>query len=125
MNYELKLNVMEKEEEKNEIVKEESVGYLKSKVNLEQGVLFLTSDRISLKSRKAAAPSQTPVDSAIKKDALKETTVFDLDIDKIQSISNGKHEQKGDVLEITDEHNVTHRIVVKNYKEWRDAIKLH
>lgn len=111
--------------EKKEIVKEESVGYLKTKVNLQQGILFLTSDRISLKSRKSAAKNQKEPESKIKNETKKEATVFDLDIDKIQSVHNGEREMKNDVLEITDEHNVTHRILVKNSQEWLDAIKLH
>lgn len=112
-------------EEKNEIVKEESVGYLKTKVNLQQGVLFLTSDRISLKSRKSGSKNQTAPESQVKDKTQNEATVFDLDIDKIRSVNNGKQEMKNDVLEITDEHNVTHRILVKNSQEWLDAIKLH
>jgi hypothetical protein len=111
--------------EKNVIVKEESVGYLKTKVNLQQGVLFLTSNRISLKSRKSRAKKQSVSEDQVKNKTQNEATFFDLDIDKIQSVHNGKQEMKNDVLEITDEHNITHRILVKNSQEWLDVIKLH
>jgi hypothetical protein len=106
-----------------EILKQESVGYLKSKLNLLQGTLFMTADKIVLDAHKSGAGGFGVMGSLLKNKVEKQNVIFDLDRNSIKSVVHGKHGVQNNVLEITDKNNNTFRIIVKNYKEWEDAIK--
>ncbi len=106
----------------NEIVKKEDVGYLKSALNLQQGTLVLSADRLTLTAHKTTV-GMGLLGSLLKKSVEKDNTIFSLGQNEILSVNRGKHGVQTNVLEILDSKNNTHRIIVKNYQEWEDAIK--
>ena len=106
-----------------EILKKESVGYLKSAINLQQGTLFMTSKKLTLEAHKTGVGGFGLLGALLKSKVEKVNTVFDLDYTSIQSVTQGKHGVQKNVLEITDKQNNVQRVIVKNYQEWEDAIK--
>ena len=105
------------------VIKKEDVGYLKSALNLQQGTLVMTDKKISLEAHKTAAAGMGLLGSLFKSKIEKPNTIFDLEFSGIHSVAQGKHGAQKNVLEITDKQNNTHRIIVKNYQEWEEAIK--
>ena|ERR1700749_532677 len=103
------------------ILKKESVGYLKSKFNLQQGILIMTDERIFLEIETPAGGSGI-FGGLLKSRSEKANTVFNNKYWAILSVVQGKHGIQENILEITDLEN-TYRIVVKNYQEWAEAIK--
>ena len=108
----------------NNIVKQETVGYLKSKINLQQAVLLLSAQRLTLKENKATVNSGGILGFLIKKQVEKDNVIFSLNLADIQKISQGKHGMQNNVLEIKDRNHVTHRVIVKDYLEWENSIRL-
>jgi hypothetical protein len=109
--------------ETNDIIKKESVGYLKSSLNLQQGTLVMTSSKISLEAHKAGVGGFGLLGALLKSKIEKSNVIFDLEFKDVQTVAQGKQGINKNVLEITDRQNVTHRITVKNYPEWEAAIK--
>lgn len=114
---------MNKDQFGNEIIKSEAVGYLKSKINLQQGMLFMTNKKITLEAHKTGVSGLGLLGNLLKKKVEKVNTIFDIEFNNIQSVTQGKHGLQKNVIEITDKQNTTYRIIVKNYQEWEDAIQ--
>lgn len=106
-----------------DILKKESVMYLKSKINGQQGTLVMTPNHISLEARKSTVNIMGLVGLLLKAFVEKPYSVFNFEYSNIQSLTQGKHGLAKNVLEITDKQNNTYRIIVKNYAEWEEAIK--
>lgn len=109
-------------ETQNEIIKKEQVGYLKSALNLQQGMLVMTIDKLSLTAHKTTVGGGL-LGALLKNRVEKDNTIFSLGHGEISAVKQGKHGAQTNVLEITDSAGTTFRIIVKNYKEWEDTIK--
>jgi|GEM_PF-1025437 len=105
----------------NNVLKKEDVGYLKSALNLQQGTLVLSPSHLTLTAHKTSVGGGI-LGALLKKSVEKDNTIFDLNLNDIHAIKQGKHGVQTNVLEING-GNTTHRIIVKNYQEWEDAIK--
>ena len=114
---------METNKQIDEILKKESVGYLKSKLNLQQGTLSMTASKITLEAHKAGTGGFGLLGALLKSKVEKSNNIFELGFKDIQTVAQGKHGVSKNVLEITDKQNVTHRIMVKSYEEWEQALK--
>lgn len=115
-----------KEELKNEgIIKEEDVGFLKSKLNLLQGTLYLTPNRIALDAHKQGAGGFGLLGSALKKKVEKKSFGFNIEFGNILKVEQGKHGAEKNVLEITDNNGEMFKVIVKNYQEWQSALNEH
>ncbi len=108
--------------EKEGIEKEEKVGYLKSSMNLLQGTLYLTPNRILLNAHKTGVGGFGILGSILKRKVESTNYGFDLTFEEIKAINRGKHGIQKNVLEITSNDDITYRIMVKNFDEWSDAI---
>ncbi|HYG52698.1 MAG TPA: hypothetical protein VD905_17430 [Flavobacteriales bacterium] len=108
--------------DQNDILKEENVGYLKSKMNLLQGKLSITANHLVLTAHKTTVNLFGVIGALLKSRVEKEFQVFKLSLKDIQKIENGKHGMNKGVLEITDNKNQTYRILVKNYADWENTI---
>ncbi len=106
-----------------EILKKESVGYIKSKQNLLQGTLFMTPKKIYLETRKHTSSGLAHLWHLIKHTPEKQDIVFDLEYNNIYAVSRGIHVVQNNVLEIMNRNNNTYRVIVKNYQEWEREIK--
>ncbi|MBL7912065.1 MAG: hypothetical protein JNJ41_13485 [Bacteroidia bacterium] len=104
------------------ILKTEKVGYLKSKINLQQATLTMTATKISLQCNKTAMGGLGLLGALLRKRIEKIDTVFDLDLESIRSVEQGKFGAEKNVMQITFNQNVTYRVIVNNYKEWEDLI---
>ncbi len=113
---------MNEELAKEGILKEEKVGYLKSKLNLMQGKLYQTPKRIVLTAHKTGAGGMGLLGGLLKKKVEKKNDIFNLEYKDIKDISRGKHGAEKNVLEITDSQGDTYRITVKDYSEWENEL---
>ncbi len=104
------------------IRKEEKVGYLKTKLNLKQGVLYLTSKRIVLEIDKGIFSAFGLVGVLLGTVFGKKVKEFDIELKNITHIVEGKHGFARNVLEITDSDNKTYRLMVKNYNDWEKEL---
>lgn len=105
------------------IIKEEKIGYLKSKMNLMQGNLYLTPKRLVLDAHKTGVGGFGLLGAILKKKVEEKSFGFNLELSEIKDIAQGKHGVQKNVLEITDSQDETYRIVVKDYQEWYDQLK--
>ncbi len=113
---------MKEELLKEGILKEEKVGYLKSKLNLMQGTLYLTSNRLVLDAHKTGVGGLGILGSILKRQVEQKSIGFNLEFKDIKEITQGKHGVQENVLEITDKQNDTYRIIVKEYQEWANEL---
>lgn len=104
------------------ILKEEKVGYLKSKLNLMQGTLYLTTNRLVLDAHKAGMGGLGILGALLKKQVEKKVFGFNLEFKDIKEIKQGKHGVQKNVLEVTDSQNETYKIIVKNYHDWENEL---
>ncbi|WP_024772086.1 hypothetical protein [Aquimarina macrocephali] len=104
------------------IQKEEKVGYLKSKLNLMQGTLYLTPNRLVLDAHKTGVSGLGILGALLKRQVEKKSFGFNLEFKDIEKITQGKHGVTKNVLEVTDKQNETYRIIVKNYEEWENEL---
>jgi hypothetical protein len=104
------------------IEKEEKVGYLKSKINMLQGVLYMTSNRLVLDAHKTGVGGFGILGFLLKKQVEKKNFGFNLKFGDIERITQGKHGATKNVLEITNKQDETYRIIVKNYQEWESEL---
>ncbi len=104
-----------------ETLKEEKVGYLKSKLNLLQGKLVLTRSRLVLDAHKTTAGGGI-LGLILKSRVEKKNYGFDLELKRIKNIEQGKHGLQKNILEVTDDNENTYRILVKDYQEWADML---
>lgn len=103
-------------------LKEEKVGYLKSKANLLQGTLTLTETSLKLEAHKTGVGGMGLLGSILKRKVEQADHGFELSLTDISSITQGKHGLQKNVLEIADGQN-TYRMIVKSYQEWENELK--
>ena len=88
------------------ILKEESVGFLKSKFNLMQGRLYLTQTRLVLNAHKTTVNSGGIIGAVAKAIVEKPKWIFNIELTDIVKITEGKHFlRRKNILEITDKEN--------------------
>ena len=104
------------------ILREEKVGYLKSKMNLMQGTLYLTPNRLVLRAHKTGVGGLGVLGALLKRQVEKKIFGFNLEFKDLKKITQGKHGVQKNVLEITDKQDETFRIIVKNYDEWESDL---
>lgn len=104
------------------ITKQEQIGYLKSKLNMLQGNLYLTPSRLVLDAHKTGVGGFGLLGAILKHKVEKKGYGFNLELNQIKSISQGKHGVQKNVLEITDSSNNIYRIIVKDYDEWENEL---
>ncbi|WP_375562817.1 hypothetical protein ACE193_09910 [Bernardetia sp. OM2101] len=107
------------------VLKQEKVGYLKSKISLLQGTLYLTEEKLVLQAHKAGVGGGGILGFFLKKKVEEKNYGFNLEFSKIKSIQQGKQGLQKNILEVTDIADETYRIVVKNYSEWETEITKH
>ena len=105
------------------IIKEEKIGYLKSKFSMRPGTLVLTPKRIVMESQPPTFYSGGLLGILIQKMLQKKSVTADIPLSNIQTLTQGKHGLAKNILEITDKQNNQYRILVKNYGDWENAIK--
>ena len=105
------------------ILKEEKVGYLKSKLNMMQATLYLTPDRVVLDAHKTGVGGLGLLGALLKKKVEKKSFGFNLAFKDIKGIAQGKHGVQKNVLEVTNQQDETFQILVKNYQEWESELK--
>ncbi|MBC2845426.1 GRAM domain-containing protein [Winogradskyella flava] len=107
-----------------EILKKEKIGYLKSKLNLLRGTLYLTPNRLILNAHKTGVSGFGILGIFLKRQVEKKNFGFNLEFNDIRKISQGKHGVQKNILEITTKQNEIFRIIVKKYEDWEsDLIK--
>lgn len=104
------------------LLKEEKVGYLKSKLNLLQGHLYLSKKRLVLEAHKTGVGGGGLLSFFLKKKVEEQNYGFDLEFADIKTIQQGKQGMQKNILEVTTTSNETYRIIVKNYDEWANEI---
>jgi hypothetical protein len=105
------------------VIKQENIGYLKLKINLQQGTLTLTNSAVALDAHKTGVSGLGLLGAFLKKKVEKNNTVFNLAFADIKTVAQGKHGMQKNVLEITDQQNNTHRIIVKDYADWESVLR--
>ena len=107
------------------ITKQEDIGYLKSKVNMLQGTLYLTPKRLVLHAHKTGVGGFGLLGAILKRKVEEQNYGFNLELKEIKNVTQGKHGVQKNVLEITDLDNNQYRILVKDYNEWNMALLKH
>ncbi|WP_282042936.1 GRAM domain-containing protein [Winogradskyella flava] len=105
-----------------EILKKEKIGYLKSKLNLLNGTLYLTPNRLILNAHKTGVSGLGILGIFLKRQVEKKNFGFNLEFSKIKEISQGKHGSQKNVLEVTTRQNEIFRIIVKRYEDWESDL---
>lgn len=116
-----KMNQQEKLSEEF-ILKEEMVSYLKSGINLLNGNLYLTPERLILNAHKIGVGGFGLLGAVLNQKVKKKRYGFNLKFSEITKIEQGKHGLQNNVLKVTDRQNNTYRIMVKNYHEWEKEL---
>lgn len=102
------------------VVKQEYVGYIKSRFQLWNGMLYLTSDRLIMEAS-PVAESETAL-ALFNRSKEKKEIKFDIARGDIQKIEKGRHGLNRNVLEITDLTGQVWKFIVKNYEEWESEL---
>lgn len=103
-------------------IKEEKVGYLKSKFAMLNGKLYITNERLILISNKTTVGGGL-LGLFLKKKIEQKKYGFNILLSEIASIIQGRHGLQKNVLEINDSNNNNqYRILVKNYSDWETLI---
>lgn len=105
------------------IIKEEKVGYLKSKVMLMQGTLTLTETHLKLEAHKTGVSGFGVLGSLLKRKVESETFGFNVPLSDITSVTQGKHGVNKNVLEIELIDQIEYRILVDDYSKWSLLLK--
>lgn len=103
-------------------IKKEKVSYLKSKIGLLNGVLYLTNNGLLLIANKTTIASGL-LGRLLKKKVEEKKYGFNIELSQIKNINQGKHGLQSNVLEILDHQDNTYRIIVKSYKNWEQILK--
>lgn len=104
------------------ILKEEIVFYLKSKINLQAGVLFITPSRIILRSHKTKEENFGFLNFLFKQHREGDRTIFDIEYKDIRSVSERRLSLQKNIMIIIDKNQNMYYVLVKNYKEWEDYL---
>ncbi|MCD6068139.1 MAG: hypothetical protein K0S33_2965 [Bacteroidetes bacterium] len=105
-----------------DVLKQEHVGYLKSKLNLMNGILSLTKTQLVLEAYQRSVEDGGLFRALFKKKNDMDTEGFAFDLHTIKT-SRGKHGFNKNVLEVTDANGISWRILVKDYTEWESLLK--
>ena len=107
------------------IQKEDHVLFLKTKFTGYDATLILTASKLFLESENSGIFKRGIISFLpfLRRRLQKMEMVFNLDLNDIKSISQGKQGFNKNVLEITDKNNNTYRVVVKNFDEWAELVK--
>ena len=100
------------------IIKQEKVGYLKSKMMLLPGVLTLTETHLRLEAHKTGVSGFGIIGAIIKRKVESKTFGFNVPLSDVTSIFQGKHGVNKNVLEITLIDKIEYRILVDDYTKW-------
>ena len=100
------------------IIKEERVGYLKSKMMLMQGVLQLSEGRIKLEAHKTGVSGFGILGAIIKRKVESQEFGFNVPLSDITAVTQGKHGVNKNVLVIQLIEKIEYRILVNDYTEW-------
>ena len=100
------------------MIKEERVGYLKSKMMLMQGVLQLSEGRIKLEAHKTGVSGFGILGAIMKRKVESEEFGFNVPLSDITSVTQGKHGVNKNVLVIELIGRIEYRLLVKDYTEW-------
>lgn len=111
-----------KAEAKREILKKESVGYLKSNVQVQKAVLYLTSRRMLLETQEEGRKKLGIIGSWFRRRLGNRDVVFELDFSHIKFLQQGHYGLEKNVMEITDSQSNTYRVIVKNFAEWANLL---
>jgi hypothetical protein len=106
-----------------DVIKTEQVGYLKSSMNLMQGVLYLTRTRLVLEAHKTGVGGGGLLGFLLKKKVESKKEGFDMELKDIAKIAEGKHGLAKGILEVSDNAGNTYRLMVKNYADWETLLK--
>jgi len=106
-----------------EIIKQERIGYLKSKLNLMQGELILTPHELILKAHKTGVGGFGILGAILKHQVEKKDQGVTIPLNEIKAITQGKHGVQKNILEVTDSKDQQYRIMVKSYTDWEKEIK--
>lgn len=112
---------MNEETANEEVIKEENVLHLKSKINALQGTLYLTPKRLVLESHKTTVGGGV-LGILLKSRVEKKNHGFEFELSDITQLMQGKHGLQKNVLEVSSNKGEKFRVVVKNYQEWEEAI---
>ena len=100
------------------IIKEEKVGYLKSKVMLLQGDLSLTETHLRLVAHKTGMSGFGILGGIIKRKVESEIFGFKVPLVDVTSITQGKHGVNKNVLVIELINRIEYRVLVNDYTAW-------
>ncbi len=103
------------------ILKEEKIGYLKSKLNLMQGTLYLTPTKLILEANKTGVSGLGLLGNLLKKRVEKKNIIFSLEFNAIKNVRQGKHGLQKNVLILTGD--IDYKVIVKDYEEWQNELK--
>lgn len=101
-----------------ETVKTENVGYLKSAINLQTGVLKLENKQLSLSAKRATLYGFGLIGLLLQKWLAKENEVFNMPLSDINSVEPATHGINKNVIKITDKRGIDYKLIVKNKEEW-------
>lgn len=108
------------------ILKEEKAQYLKSKVNLLQGHIYLTPSHLIVEAHKAnmLATSFGLIGALLFRKAKPtgKNEGFELELKNIATIQESKHGLTKGLLEVIDNTGKSHRMFVKDWRSWEEAI---
>ncbi len=103
-------------------MKETNVLYLKSKIMALPGSLELENEYLILNAHKQTINLGGFLGSFLKKKVEEKNQGFKWNVNEIKTVAKGKHGFQDNVLELTNIHDETYRILVKNFDEWNTAI---
>ena len=86
------------------------------------GSLELKNEYLILNSNKQTINLGGLLGSFLKKKVEEKNQGFKWNVNEIKTIAKGKHGFQDNVLELTNIHDETYRILVKNFDEWNTAI---
>ena len=86
------------------------------------GSLELKNEYLKLNSHKQTINLVGFLRSFLKKKVEEKNQGFKWNVNEIKTIAKGKHGFQDNVLELTNIHDETYRILVKNFDEWNTAI---
>lgn len=107
---------------KDHIIKEEKIGYLKTKVMLMQGTLQLWDNRLKLEAHKTGISGFGILGSILKRKVESKIVGFDISLSEITSITQGKHGANKNVLVIEINKQEEYKVLVKDYYEWAQLL---
>ncbi len=105
------------------VIREEKVMHLKTKMVAYPGRLSLTPTHLRLESHKVGVKGMGLIVNLLNKRLVEKKDLgFLWRLDQIATIAQGKHGRQDSVLEVTNTHGETFRILVSDYHEWETEL---